>query len=135
VAAGANRLRQELVILFRETDGPKNLPGILQQVALEALSRDQAYSVGDVLGPRDELQSGSTLSAFYLGLPVYFPDSFQVARTPGSEPVVFGWLVPITKSEAALVASKGREALEDAFVKADPDLLDFSRTSVVLNGL
>ena len=127
----SKRLRQELMFMFRESDGPRNLPGVLQHVALEALAKDQAYGVGDVLGPRRELRMGSTLEALFVAPPVYLPDSFHVFRAAGSDPVVVGWLVPIAASEAAFVKSRGSSGFEDELERFDPDLLDFNRKAIV----
>jgi hypothetical protein len=130
VGQGTRRLRQELVALFRESDGPRNLAGILQQLGTEALAQDAAYAPGDVVGPRGELRAGATVSALYTAVPVYFPESFRVCRsTP--EPVVFAWMVPITDAEAMFVRTRGRDAFEGALELADPDLLDMSRGSIV----
>jgi len=126
---GSRRLRQELVMMCREADGYRNLPGILHDVALEALSKDRACAVGDVLGPRGELVTGSPLEALYVTLPVYLPETFHIFK--GDEySIVFAWLVPITASEANLVRSKGRIAFEDVLEKFDPDMLDFARPSI-----
>lgn len=130
VGQGTRRVRQELVAMFRETDGPRNLPGILQQLAVEALAEDTAYALGEVVGPRGELRAGTTVSAFYTALPVYLPDSFHVCRST-LEPVVFAWMVPITDAEAAFARMRGRDAFEDALESTDPDLLDPSRISIV----
>ncbi len=128
--AQPRRLRQELLVMFRRSDGARNLPGILQDLGMEALERDIAYALGDVVGPRGELRAGVTVSAFYTALPVYLPDSFQVCRLL-PEPIVFAWLVPITEAEAAFARASGRDAMEDLLESADPDLLDFARASVV----
>lgn len=129
-SSGTRRLRQELTAMFRDDEGPRNFPGILQQLASEAIDKDTAYAPGDVIGPRGELRSGATVSAIYTALPVYLPDSFQVCRlTP--EPVVFAWMVPITDAEAAFIRSCGRSAFEAALAAADPDLLDTSRVSII----
>ena len=130
VGQGTRRLRQELVGMFRESDGPRNLPGILQQLGAEALRKDAAYAPGDVIGPRGELRAGATVSAIYTALPVYLPDSFHVCRsTP--EPIVFAWMIPITDAEAVFARTRGRDAFEGALESADPDLLDTSRGSFV----
>ncbi|WP_134322105.1 suppressor of fused domain protein [Cumulibacter soli] len=42
-------------------------------------------------------------------------------------------LVPITDDEAALVAERGVGALEDAFMRAQPDLFAIDRASVLVN--
>lgn len=130
IGQGGRRLRQELVAMFRETDGPGSLPGVLQQLGTEALGIDTAYAPGDVIGPRGELRAGATVSAIYTALPVYLPDSFHVCRsTP--EPVVFAWMVPITDAEADFVRARGRDAFEGALESVDPDLLNTSRESIV----
>ncbi len=130
VGLGTRRLRQELVAMFRETNGPGNLPGLLQQLGMEGLGKDAAYALGDVIGPRGELRAGATVSALYAAVPVYLPDSFHVCRsTP--EPVVFAWMVPITDAEAAFARTRGRDAFESVLESVDPDLLDTSRRSIV----
>lgn len=129
VGSGPKRLRQELVAMFRDAEGPRNLPGILLQLGTEALARDTAYSLGDVIGPRGELRAGATVSAFYTALPVYLPDSFHVCRDP--EPIVFAWLVPITDSEAQFARTRGRDAFEAVLESVDPDLLDTARRAIV----
>lgn len=127
---GTSWLRQELVAMFRLSDGPRNMPGVLQQLGMEALRRERAFALGEVLGPRGKLREGATVSAFYVALPIYLPDSFHVCRsTP--EPVVFAWLVPITDEEAEFVRTRGRDAFEDALESADPDVFDLSRGSIV----
>ena len=130
VGQGTRRLRQELVAMFRDPDGPRNLPGLLQQLGTEALRKDAAYALGDVVGPRGELRLGANVSALYTALPVYLPDSFQVCRsTP--DPVVFAWMVPITDAEAVFATTRGRDAFEAALESAAPDLLDVSRKSIL----
>lgn len=129
VGHGTRKVRQELVAMFKEADGPGNFPGILQQLGMEALEKDAAYLPGDVIGPRGELRPGATVSALYTAVPVYVPDSFQVCRsTP--EPVVFAWMVPITRAEATFARTRGRDAFEDALESNQPDLLDASRQSI-----
>ena len=130
VGGTQRRLRQELAMMFRESDGPRNLPGILQQVGLEALAKDQAYAVGDILGPRGELRTGSALEALYVAPPVYLPDSFHVFRTETSEAIVIGWLVPISASEAHFARARGVSSFEEQLERLNPDLLDFKRSPI-----
>lgn len=124
------RLRQEMIMMFRESDGARNLPGILQQVGLEALARDHAYVPGEVIGPRGELQIASALEALYVTVPVYLPDSFQAWKPKAGDPVVFGWLVPISRSEAEFARTHGRIPFEKELERTDPDLLDFKRSPI-----
>lgn len=95
---------------------------------MEAIERDLACYLGNVIGPRGALQAGASVSALYVALPVYLPDSFHVLAGP--EPIVFAWLVPITKSEADFVRAHGRDEFETALEAADPDLLDVSRKGI-----
>jgi hypothetical protein len=130
VAEGQRTLRQELLAMFKESDGHRNLPAILQQLATEAIRQQTAYSLGDVGGPRGELSAGATVTALYTALPVYLPDAFHICRST-AKPVVFAWMVPITDEEAAFARRRGRDAFEDLLQSNDPDLLDFSRPSIV----
>lgn len=125
------RVRQELVMMFREALGHRNLPGILQEVGLEALRTGRAYAAGEVIGPRGELLSGFHAEALYVAVPVYFPDEFHVFRPRTGEPIVFGWLVPITAKEASFVRNHGWAAFEKELERQDPDLLDFGRASII----
>jgi hypothetical protein len=131
IGASGKRIRQEFVMLIRERFGCRNLPGILQQLALEALEQDRGYVRGDVIGPRGQLVEGSAHEALYVAVPVYFPDDFHVFRPPAGEPIVFAWLVPITAEEARFIRDRGWAEFEDELEKQDPDLLDFGRASVV----
>lgn len=124
------RLRQELVAMFKESDGHGRLPAVLLDLALSALRRDVAYAPGDVVGPDEDLRISPVAAAFYTALPNYLPDSFQVCRaTP--EPVVLAWMVPVTDAEARYARTRGRDAFESVLESADPDVLDVSRQSIV----
>ena len=124
-------IRHELVFLARKSFGRRNIPGLLQQVAQEALIRNRAYLCGDVIGPRGALFDESTLEALYVTNPVYLPDDFAACTLPTGEVAVIAWLVPITRSESEYVRSVGWRRFEDTLVAVDPDLLDFNRKSVV----
>lgn len=124
------KVRQELVMLFREAFGYRNLPGIMQQVGLTAIKKGKAYSAGEVIGPRGELVTGTQLEALYVAVPVYLPDDFHVYRPRAGDPIVFGWLVPITAKEASFVRDRGWAAFEEELERQNPDLLEFGRTSM-----
>lgn len=124
------RLRQELLLMFKEALGRRTLPGVLQQVGLEALRHDRAYSVGQVIGPRGELLAGSHLEALYVTVPAYLPNQFHVFRPLNGDPIVFGWLIPITAGEAEFIREHGWEAFENEIERLDPDLLDYARSSM-----
>lgn len=131
IGEAGKRVRQELVMLVRDDLGYRNLPFVLQQVALEALAKDRGYLRGEVIGPRGELIQGSALEALYVAVPVYFPDEFHVFRPAVGEPIVFAWLVPVTAQEAQFIRERGWAEFEDELEKQDPDLLDFLRVSMM----
>ncbi|WP_432892874.1 hypothetical protein ACQPYH_18525 [Kribbella sp. CA-245084] len=45
---------------------------------------------------------------------------------------MIAWLVPIFRSEARYVVSRGWEASEDRLVEQDPELTDFARLPMAL---
>ncbi|MBP9892777.1 MAG: suppressor of fused domain protein [Planctomycetes bacterium] len=124
-------IRHELLLLLRKNLEPSNLPALVQQVGLEALTRGSAYLRGEVLGPRTSLTENSTTAAFYVAQPVYFPDGFHSFTRDDGEQVVFAWLAPITTVEAKFIAKHGWEHFEDELLKQNPDLIDFNRSSML----
>jgi Suppressor of fused protein (SUFU) len=132
-SGGDKRFRMELVMLFRESDGRRNLPGVLHQAGTEALRHHHGLLRGDVIGPWGPLQDGATVEALYSSAPAYFQESFHV-YTPqdGTLPIVLVWLVPITASEAAFVRRAGWNAFETELQRQNPDLLDLRRSAIVL---
>ena len=115
--------------MFHGRDGPGALPAILHDVAKDALRENRALTPGDVVGPRGQLRSGAAVSALYVSLPVYLPDSFHVCRST-ADPVVFAWLIPITNGESEFIRAQGARAFEALLESSDPDLLDFQRAGV-----
>jgi suppressor of fused protein SUFU len=130
-ATSSKTIRHELVMLVRADDIPKNLGPILQEVAAESISRGYAYLRGEVIGPRGSLFLETELMALYVANPVYFPDDFFGATTDQLGRVVFACLIPITAHEANYVAANGWTKFEDMLLRADPDLLDLRRHSIV----
>jgi suppressor of fused protein SUFU len=132
-SGGGKRFRMELVMLFRESEGRRNLPGVLQQAGAQALRHHHGLLRGDVIGPWGPLQDGATVEALYSSVPVYFPESFHEYTPPdGTLPIVLLWMVPVTASEAAFVRQAGWEAFETELERQDPDLLDMRRGAIVL---
>ena len=98
---------------------------------MEAVQRNQALLRGEVIGPsRRLLFEGSTVTALYVSIPVYFPDEF-VSVEDDAGTVIFAWLVPITDEEVRLINESGWNVFEDKLERQDADLLDFGRASVV----
>ncbi|GAA1575278.1 suppressor of fused domain protein [Kribbella hippodromi] len=125
-------IRHELLMLAdSETAATGLLPHLVQQVGEQAVRYGRPFLCGEVIGPRGPLLPGSLLEAFYVAMPVYFPDDFAVCESPDG-PIVIAWLVPITAGEARYVAFNGWNAFEDRLVEQDPDLTSFSRQSIVL---
>jgi hypothetical protein len=120
-------IHQELIMVFRSSEGPLNLPGVLQQLAEELGRAGTALLRGDVIGNRGTVVVGSELNALYIAPPSYFPHSFRSLAVSGGPTVVFSWLVPITKEEAQFIAQEGWERFEDVLEELDPDLLDLTR--------
>jgi hypothetical protein len=126
------RIRHELVVVVPAGLRVSNIPGILQQVAEEALAAGRPYLRGEVIGPRGPLFEGTRMEALYVASPVYFPDSFAYFESSVLNTVVLAWLVPITANEARFVWEHGWDAFEDRLVELDPDLVDIHRDEVPL---
>jgi len=124
-------IRHELLLAAPLSFGTKNIPGVLQQVGNDAISRQCAYLRGDVIGPRGQLFEGTNFEAFYVAIPVYFPDSLKFVRGEEGYDIVIAWLVPITRPEAIFIRKQGWEEFEELLEQKDPNLFDFKRTSIV----
>lgn len=125
-------IRQELVFIAKGEFGDRNIPGLLDQAAVEAIETHKAYLRGDILGPRGPLFNEGAMEALYVGIPVYLADSFASFRRDDGDTTVLAWLVPIAAGEARFVATAGWEAFEDELVKLDPDLADPLRPPIAL---
>lgn len=123
-------IRYELFFVAYGSFGDKNIPGILQQVANQNISSGEAYLRGDLLGPKGKLFNGLDLEALYVSTPVYFPETFEVYED-GDTPIVQVWLIPLTKKEAEYIKNNGWSKFEDILELNDPDLIDFTRKSII----
>ncbi|RZU16410.1 suppressor of fused protein SUFU [Kribbella rubisoli] len=130
-AATGRTIRHELLLLVSEELVNEPFPSLLQEIGEEAIRDDRALLRGDLLGPRGPLISESHLEALYVTMPVYFPDDFATCDSPDG-PIVIAWLVPVSLAEARYIDSAGWEAFEDRLIEQDPNLMDFSRKSVVV---
>lgn len=126
-------IKHELIFVSYETFGDKNIPSILQQVALLALKNKKIFLRGDVIGPFDPLFDGSQLEALYVTNPSYFPDSFKRYVINDETVIVQAWLIPITAREADFISLNGWSKFESLLEKVDPDLVDFNRKSKKYN--
>jgi hypothetical protein len=125
------QIRHELLFMTRPSFGNGNIPAILHQVGMEAISDKRPYLRGELIGPRrGTLIAGTQVAALYVGNPPgCLPESFAPYRSPEGIPCVLAWLVPITLNEAEFVKTHGWERFEDELCRADPDLLDLKRAS------
>ncbi|MCS1350226.1 suppressor of fused domain protein [Mechercharimyces sp. CAU 1602] len=127
------KIRHELFfIVSNDFESQDTIPGILGQLAIEALENHIAYLAGDVIGPRGPLFTGTDLEALYISTPVYFPDSFGIYYGENDLPIIQAWVFPITANEALYVKQNGWGKFEDLLEKVNPDLVDFNRSSIVL---
>ena len=126
------RVRQELVMAVHGRFRESNIPAGLQALAAHLTASDHALLRGDCLGPFDPLFPGAASTGLYSAIPVYFPDSFAQMSTPGADPVVLTWLIPLMPQELEFCRRRGWRALEDELLKEDPDLLDLGRSAMRL---
>ena len=121
---------EELVIVVPDSLRVGPVPGILQQIGQEAISRGRAVLRGDVIGPRGPLFSAdSQMEAFYAANPLCFPEEFASYRE-GDRDIVLVWLMVISRKESEFVRTNGWSRFEDELVKADLDLTDLRRRTL-----
>jgi hypothetical protein len=124
-------IRHELLMIVPEGLASGPVPGLLQQVGIDALTAGRALLRGDVIGPQGPLVCGSAMEALYVGMPVYFPDEF--ATYVGNDlSIVIAWLIPISQSEASYIARKGWRSFENRLAADDPNLTDINRLSLAI---
>jgi hypothetical protein len=125
------QIRHELIFMARTAFGDRNVPALLHDIGLEAMSRGTPYLCGDVIGPRGKIFPDTELEAFFVYMPVYLPREFASCHVFGEDVGrIFAWLIPITHQEAHIVFEKGWNTLAKILEEADPDLLDLFRRSV-----
>ncbi|HEX3956225.1 MAG TPA: suppressor of fused domain protein [Trebonia sp.] len=122
-------IRHELIMCVPDSLRDGSVPGLLQQVGLTTLRSGNALLRGDVIGPAGPVLPGSSLTALYVGVPVYFPDEFAEVEEDGKT-IIIAWLVPISDSEADYITEHGWRQFEHLLAEKDPDLVDVSRPSI-----
>lgn len=125
----AGVIRHELFLSLPVELKNSNAPAVLQQVGMIVLSKDKAYSRGDVIQGEGYLFEGYKFNTLYVSSPVYFPDDFHVYE--GTETVVQISLFPIFDEEAKFIEANGWEAFEDILEQKEADLIDLSRGSMI----
>lgn len=129
---GSRRLRQELLVASSNGgDMDAFLVDALQHFASATLQNGQAYSARSLVKLSWHPPAASEVAGFYVAAPIYYPEALHLFEAPGRDPILIAWLVPVTKAEGLFVLESGWEAFEDRLVEEDPDLLDWSRRSIV----
>lgn len=123
-------IRQELIFCCWAQETDDEAVALLKVIASDVLDSEHAFEHGQLLGPAGPLLPNATTEALLCTAPVYFPEELHELRDT-NPPVLFVWLLPATKREAAFIARRGWPAFEDALEKADPDLLDLRRADAV----
>ena len=123
-------IRHELFIMKRPSEH-KNVPALLLQIGMDAIKKEQPYLRGDVICKPGRLFDNSEMVSLFITNSMYMPSSFGECISTTGAPVVFAWLVPITRGEALFVHDNGWRKFEDKIVELETDLLDVQRASMV----
>jgi hypothetical protein len=128
---GGNDLRQELLFASADLDDDESIVALLMSIVADVIERNHALHSGQVLGPAGPILDGVKAEALFATSPVYFPDELQSYRGFDT-PLIFAWLMPIMRSEAAFIAEHGPEAFETLLDEQYPNLLDPNRDALRL---
>ncbi|WP_175420947.1 suppressor of fused domain protein [Streptomyces griseus] len=107
-------------------------PGVLEWVAERLATTGKAVLRGDVVSLPMPLRPGSSLTALYAAMPVYFDDAFFSVTLENGTYVSVVWLVPLHGAEAEYVQKHGWPAFESELTKQNLDLFDLERLQVML---
>lgn len=123
-------VRQELVFSVAERFADELLPMLLLYVAERIVREHRAVLAGEVFPLGYRVCAGSGADSLYVSVPVVFPDEMAVYE--GSDPkTIVAWLFPVLPPEVALVDREGWPRFEELLERADPDLFDLTRESIV----
>jgi hypothetical protein len=125
-------LHLELTLCVHEVVGERNVPALMQQVALRVLESGQALLRGDVIELGGYVIAETAMTGLYATMPVYFDESFATCSTENGTETAIVWLVPVHPSEAEFVRTRGWQAFEEVLQEQDPDLFDPLRAPLVL---
>jgi hypothetical protein len=133
--ANDRHVRQELM-LSRWGDEEYDCARLLPWICRLVLDSGDAILLGEILPPAGPLLPGATAEALVGLHPAYHPEEFGVYRgdaggDEGHPPVGVTWLVPVTGDEAAFVNEHGVDRFTELLLERDPDLLDWSRPSML----
>ncbi|ACC76293.1 suppressor of fused domain protein [Paraburkholderia caribensis] len=128
-----NHCGQELLFAAWDRYQAPHVGSFLLTFGAQVRNRQRALLRGDVIGPSAPLIPGVAANAIYASNPVIYPEELARYDDDGS-PTVFVWLVPLMEAEGRFAKTQGWNQFEDALEKANPDLLDLDRSSVVQGG-
>jgi hypothetical protein len=128
---GMPPIRQELVWMSWKRFRSTAVLSVLEDMAETAIDRRVGYRRGEWRDFGTPVVPESPMTALYLAVPVYLPDSFHILNGVYEEPVATMWALPISASEARYCEEHGWDAFEDRLTEADPDLLDLDRRPIL----
>ena len=122
---------QELLILTPESFGERNIPAVLQQLGSAGLTHRSAFLCGEFIERENAIFGDLPFYGFVAAIPVTLPDEFSTYTAKDGRQIIFAWMVPVTKAEAAIVRKEGWGKLEDMFVAQETDLVALDRSGII----
>jgi len=124
------QVRQELIFAHHGLVDAEDNAGLLLYVAESVVTSHRALLRGEIVALGAPVIKGGVARSLYVSAPVIFPD--QLATFDGSVPsTVFAWLFPVCPPEVAYIERFGWSQFEDLVEQSDPDLLNWSRDSML----
>jgi hypothetical protein len=123
-------VRQELFMMFRDGEVPRNAAAVLHQIVVGRLYHRAAVLHGEVLKGEGLVFPDTNFVGLFATLPVYYPDEMWACKSDGAD-VVLCWLLPVTDQEWRFISKSGSAEFEALLDKTQFDLFDLNRPSVV----
>ncbi|MCF8324801.1 MAG: suppressor of fused domain protein [Leadbetterella sp.] len=122
-------IQQELFLMVPNRYGYKNIPSLLNEIGSFAIDNKKAFLRGDIVDFNSGLSMISTnFTAFYVSMPVYFPDSFASFTSDiNKNNIVICWLIPIFEEEKNFIRNNGWGKFEEIIENVNPDFFDLNR--------
>ena len=128
---GMAPIRQELMWMSWKRFRSTAVLSVLEDMADTAIERRVGYKRGEWRDFGAPVVPESQMTALYLAVPVYLPDSFHILDGVYAEPLAAMWVLPVFASESRYCKEHGWDAFEDRLSEADPDLLDLERPPIL----
>jgi Suppressor of fused protein (SUFU) len=123
-------IRQELFMMFRDGEVPKNGAAVIHQIVAGHLYHRAAVLRGEVLRKEGVVFPDTNFVGLYATLPVYYPDKMWTCNVNGDD-VILCWLLPITDQESRFISQNGWSKFEALLEEAQFDLFDLNRPNFV----